>query len=157
VYVLAQLNPPRQSQTGGLENPMRIVRAARDTYLSPGDVIIGQAGRRHLLLDNGEDELDESDMKSFKSIELNMEYPHSRDGFVTDSITGRSMPQNAALPNIWVSENPLRPLEDRVRIPFGRADLISGTEVLKGDLIGPYVVEDVDERLGVYQIRVQDR
>lgn len=135
IKVRAQLNPPRTSATGGLELQMRLLKTGPNTRLIPGDVVIGNRGRKYLLLGQGKDERNTEGQGVFKSVELDRKTVLLRATKTTDPITKRTNEGLVVMGTIEYAEIPLRQSEDTLQIPYNNYEVLTDYPLQIGDKI----------------------
>ena len=120
-------------------------------FVVPGTVFRNGEHRWFLAADDGEGFYQGTLYRQFRLVELEKQLEHTRRGTVVDTVTGlkrEGQPQSLGM--VRCAVEPRSGEEDQIRIEVNRFNVITGAVLLPNDLVGPYVVSDVIERLGIY-------
>lgn len=155
-FIMAQFYAPRQTATGGVEDPYRIVRASPKSILKAGDVLIS-GKRKYLIIRGGAEERAGVDGLVFKALELDRTGKVWRTVDVVNDITKRTDKVPQCVGDIDYAATPMRQEEDVVRIQYDHYEFLTDFQLLKGDSLDKNkVVQQVETRLGVTWARMRD-
>jgi hypothetical protein len=126
-------------------------------FVVPGTVVRNGMGRRFLAADDGEGYYQGVLYRQFRLIEMEKHLDHIRRGDVIDPVTKLKKEGVAVnLGRVWCALEPHTNDEDQIRIEASRFRVVTGTVLLKNDKLGDFIVQDVNERLGIYVAVVSD-
>lgn len=153
-YAMAQLVSPKSNKASGLEDPYRTIRASNKSELKPTDVLVGEDNRKYLIIDNGVSDVSGVDYKTFKALELPHLGTYSERTDVEDPITRRTKATYSAITSIWFSLSPMRPAEDKMRVPQAQYKCVTHYPIKEGARLNNDLIQRVENVLGVYEFWV---
>lgn len=151
------LDIPDTSRVTNFFSARRYLRVSPDTSVVPTDVVIIN-NIKYLIGFHGDGFHHEPIYRHYKIFQVDLEVAWQRQVSYENPVTG--VPETEMVTQagvVYLSVQPKSQMEDNINIPLQTYLALCNVPVVRGDILGQYVVTKVDVQLGLYVVEMKEK